>query len=80
MKVFQCCFLDRDVLNGKIAHIDAPTDGKSVAFFPRAHGVPRVDERRVISGIMAGLRHGLQWKDAPKGVVPHKTGDNRFVR
>ncbi len=36
-------------------------------FFPPAHGVPRVDDRRVVSGIVYIIRHGLQWKDAPKG-------------
>ncbi|CUA99567.1 Transposase [Pannonibacter indicus] len=35
-------------------------------FFPLSHGVPRVDDRRVISGIIYVLKHGLQWKDAPK--------------
>jgi putative transposase len=29
-------------------------------FFPRSHGVPRVDDRRVISGIVYVLRRGLQ--------------------
>ena len=35
-------------------------------FFPLAHGVPRVDDRRVLSGIVYVIRNGLQWKDAPK--------------
>jgi len=35
-------------------------------FFPLAHGVPRVDDRGVISGIVYGIRYGLQGKDAPK--------------
>ena len=33
--------------------------------FPLSHGVPRVDDRRVISGIVYVIRNGLQWKDAP---------------
>lgn len=49
-------------------------------FFPLSHGVPRVDDRRVISGIVYVIRHGLQWKDAPRGYGPHKTLYNRFVR
>jgi transposase len=49
-------------------------------FFPRSHGVPRVDDRRVISGIVYVIRKGLQWKDAPRGYGPHKTLYNRFVR
>lgn len=49
-------------------------------FFPKSHGVPRVDDRRVISGIVYVLKNGLQWKDAPGGYGPHKTLYNRFRR
>ena len=35
-------------------------------FFSLAHGVPRVDDRRVLSGIVYVIRNGLQWKDAAK--------------
>src|SRR3974390_3198139 len=49
-------------------------------YFPLSHGVPRVDDRRVVSGIIYVIRHGLQWKDAPRGYGPHKTLYNRFVR
>ena len=49
-------------------------------FFPLAHGVPRVDDRRVVSGIVYVIRNGLQWKDAPKDYGPHKTLYNRFIR
>lgn len=49
-------------------------------FFPLSHGVPRVDDRRVISGIIYVLKHGLQWKDAPRDYGPHKTLYNRFRR
>ena len=48
--------------------------------FPLAHGLPRVDDRRVISGIVYVIKHGLQWKDAPKDYGPHKTLYNRFIR
>ena len=48
--------------------------------FPLSHGVPRVDDRRVVSGIIYVIRNGLQWKDAPKAYGPHKTLYNRFVR
>lgn len=48
--------------------------------FPLSHGVPRVDDRRVVSGIVYVIRNGLQWKDAPKGYGPHKTLYNRFMR
>ncbi|WP_192798407.1 IS5 family transposase [Brucella intermedia] len=49
-------------------------------YFPLAHGVPRVDDRRVVSGIVYVIKHGLQWKDAPKDYGPHKTLYNRFIR
>lgn len=48
-------------------------------FFPRSHGVPRVDDRRLVSGIIYIIKHGLQWKDAPDEYGPHKTLYNRFV-
>lgn len=43
-------------------------------------GVARVDDRRVISGIIHVLRSGCRWKDAPAAYGPHKTLYNRFVR
>ena len=38
-------------------------------YFPLSHGVPRVDDRRVVSGIVYVIRNGLQWKDAPRGTA-----------
>src|SRR5690606_31931309 len=49
-------------------------------FSPLSPGVPRVDARRVVSGIVYVIKHGLQWKDAPAGYGPHKTLYNRFIR
>jgi transposase len=48
-------------------------------FFPLSHGVPRVDDRRVISGIIFVIRNGLRWRDAPAAYGPSKTLYNRFV-
>ena len=48
--------------------------------FPLSHGVPQVDDRPVISGIIFVIRNGLRWRDAPKDYGPHKTISNRFVR
>ena len=31
-------------------------------FFPLSHGVPRVDDRRVVSGIVYVIKIGLQWR------------------
>ena len=44
--------------------------------FPRARGKPRVDDRRVLSGILHVLRNGLRWQDAPAVYGPHKTQYN----
>lgn len=49
-------------------------------FFPLSHGMPRVDDRRVISGIIFVIRDGLRWRDVPASYGPHKTIYNRFVR
>ena len=49
-------------------------------YFPLSHGVPRVDDRRVLSGILYVIRNGLRWRDAPKDYGPHKTIYNRFIR
>jgi transposase len=49
-------------------------------YFPLSHGVPRVDDRRVLRGISFVIRNGLRWRDAPKEYGPHKTIYNRFIR
>ena len=43
-------------------------------------GVSRVDDRRVISGIVHVLKSGGRWVDAPEIYGPRKTLYNRFVR
>jgi transposase len=47
---------------------------------PKAQGKPRVDDQRVLSGILYFLRNGLRWQDAPAVYGPHKTLYNRFAR
>ena len=49
-------------------------------YFPLSHGVARVDDLKVLSGIIYVIKHGLQWKDAPQEYGPYKTLYNRFVR
>src|ERR1700741_3396904 len=49
-------------------------------YFPLSHGVPRVDDRRVGSGIVYVLKNGLEWKEAAHRFCPHKTLYNRFIR
>ena len=49
-------------------------------FFLKSHGVPRVDDRRVFSGIIFINRNRLRWCDAPKEYGPAKTLYNRWKR
>ena len=49
-------------------------------YFPLSHGVPRVDDRCIDSGIIFVIRNGLRWRDAPKEYSPHKAIYNRFIR
>ncbi|WBU61377.1 transposase [Paracoccus albus] len=49
-------------------------------YFPKSHGKPRVDDRRVLSGIIFINRNGLRWRDAPAEYGPHKTLYNRWKR
>jgi transposase len=37
-------------------------------YFPKSRGRARVDDRRVLSGIIFINRNGLRWCDAPRGV------------
>lgn len=46
----------------------------------KVRGVARVDDRRVISGIIHVLKSGGRWVDAPSCYGPRKTLYNRFVR
>ncbi len=43
-------------------------------------GKPRVDDRRVLSGIFWRLRTGAPWADLPERYGRHTTCYNRFVR
>jgi transposase len=64
------CFWLTDAQFAKIApHLPSDTRGK-----------PRVDDRRVLSGIVHVLKSGGRWVDAPDVYGPHKTLYNRFVR
>ena len=51
-----------------------------VPYFTKSHGKPRVDDRRVLRGIIFINRNGLRWRDAPKEYGPHKTLYNRWKR
>ena len=49
-------------------------------YSPKSHGKSRVDDRRVLSGIVFINRNGLRWCDAPKDYGPYKTIYNRWKR
>jgi transposase len=51
-----------------------------VRYFPRSHGIARVDDRRIVSAIVFVIKNGLRWRDAPAEYGPHKTIYNRFIR
>jgi len=46
----------------------------------KPRGVPRVDDRRVLSGIFWVLRSGSPWGDMSERYCPLTTCYNRFVR
>lgn len=46
----------------------------------KSRGVPRVDDRRVLSGILFCLKRGYRWSDVPKEYGPAKTLYNRYRR
>jgi len=48
--------------------------------FQPIRAASRVDDRRVISGIVHVLKSGCRWIDAPVVYGPKKTLYNRFVR
>jgi transposase len=50
-------------------------------FLPnKPRGVPRVNDRRVLNGILWVLRSGAPWRDLPENFGPYTTCYNRFVR
>ncbi len=49
-------------------------------FSPKSHGKPRLDDRRVLSGIVFINRDGLRWCDAPREYGLPKTLYNRWKR
>lgn len=46
--------------------------------FPLSHSVPRVDDRRIISGVIFVVRYGLRWRNAPVEYDPGQ-GDLQLV-
>lgn len=48
--------------------------------FPLSHGICRVDDWQIVSGIIVVIRNGLRWRDALSGYGPHTTIYNRIIR
>ena len=46
----------------------------------KSRGVPRVDDRRELSGIIFCLKRGYRWSDVPPEYGPAKTLYNRYRR
>lgn len=46
----------------------------------KPRGVPRVDDRKVLSGIIFCLQRGYRWSDVPQEYGPSKTLYNRYKR
>lgn len=46
----------------------------------KPRGVPRVDDRRVLNGILWRFRTGSPWAEVPKRYGPSTTCYNRFIR
>ncbi len=44
----------------------------------KPRGVPRVDDRRVLNGILWRFRTGSPWRDIPERYAPSTTCYNRF--
>jgi hypothetical protein len=51
------------------------------SFLPnKPHGIPRVDDRRVLNGIFWVLRSGAPWRELPASCGPRTNCYDRFVR
>ena len=49
-------------------------------FFSKERGVKRVDDRKVLNGIIPVIQKGVRWVDAPAADGPHKNLYNRCRR
>jgi len=59
---------------------DAQWDRIAPLLPTNVRGMRRVDDRRVLSGIVHALKSGGRWADCPPCYGPKKTLYNRFVR
>lgn len=54
--------------------------GRLMPYFPKSRSRLRVDDKRVLSGIIFINRNGLRWCDVPLEYGPSKTLYNRWKR
>jgi transposase len=74
---------DHQWFGGQMSNLYWLTEAQMVrlrSYFPKSRGKPRVDDRRVLSGIIFINRNGLRWCDAPVAYGPPKTLYNRWKR
>jgi len=65
----------------KVYWLDDEEWSRIEPLLPRGRrGAHRVDDRRVISGIVHMLRSGARWRDCPAEYGPYTTVYNRFNR
>ncbi len=66
--------------DGQLLGLSAEQVDQIRPLFPKERGVKRVDDRKVLSGIIPVIQKGLRWVDAPAADGPHKTLYNRCRR
>ncbi|RTL78621.1 MAG: transposase [Hyphomicrobiales bacterium] len=71
-----------EALMGDLFFLSAAQMARISHHFPLSHGVPRVDDRRVVSGIVYVSKHSLQWKNAPSRLLktPRSAGIDVILR
>src|SRR5882757_3258283 len=66
---------------GRVTWLSDAEWAKIKPLLPRGRrGAHRVDDRRIISGIVHMLRSGARWRDCPAAYGPYTTVYNRFNR
>jgi transposase len=71
-------------MEARMAHLFWLSDEAWAAIEPHLPrgkpGKPRVDDRRVISGVLHVLKTGCRWRDCPRAYGPPTTIYNRYNR